>query len=44
MEPHVIAIRHLELLSEADRRQRDARTARIFSRMRTRTRRRSIDE
>jgi hypothetical protein len=42
MEPHVIAIRHLELLSEAERRQRDARSARIFSRMRT-ARRRSAD-
>jgi hypothetical protein len=42
MEPHVIANRQLELLSEADRRLRDARSARILTQIRT-ARRRSVD-
>jgi hypothetical protein len=42
MEPHMIAIRRIELLNEADRRQRDARTARIFART-WYGRRRSLD-
>ena len=40
MEPHVIANRHLEQLSEFDRRGRDERAARLFARMRKIGRRR----
>jgi hypothetical protein len=39
MEPHVIANRHLEQLTEFDRRMRDERAARIFARMRAFARR-----
>jgi hypothetical protein len=44
MEPHVIANRHLEQLSETDRRSRDAQVARFVTRMRKFGRRRSIDQ
>jgi hypothetical protein len=44
MEPHVIANRRLEQLSETDRRSRDAQTARFVTRLRRFARRRSIDQ
>jgi hypothetical protein len=44
MEPHVIANRNLERLTEADRRSRDAQTARFVTRLRRFGRRRSIDQ
>jgi hypothetical protein len=41
MEPHVVANQHLAQLTDADRRRRDQRAARIVSRVRTFGRRRA---
>jgi hypothetical protein len=43
VDPHVLANRRLEQLTDLDRRRRDARTARLVSRVRLPARRRSGD-